>query len=372
MDPVASFSLASHLALVSRVLAKLEPGGAQLSVLRVIRALQHHGIASRLLVGWASPEGRAVAERMGVEVEVYGGGGDLQWKPDIDFADWLEPRLADAELIHAHMFGAWWAAAQSAPPNVGLVASEHNALTWPHGRPAVALRPALDRVDLFYGHGPGARSAIVAAGLAPDKMRAGISPLGDLHAHPDPALPTPRIVYAGRLHEEKGPDVLVEALARLPLAPPAFLLGEGPMRHELARRIDLLGMADRVHLRGWQNQPGRTIAGASVVVVPSRDESWSQTAVQAMALGATVIGTEVDGLPETLSQRRGIVVAPDNPDVLAEAIDGVLTGRRRTDVAGARRYALDFTPTRVSAAYATAYRALHGARSPQAPVVQAS
>lgn len=313
-----------------------------------------------------------MAARMGVEVEVYGDGGDLQWKPDPGFADWLEPRLADAELIHAHMFGAWWAAAQSAPPSVGLVASEHNALTWPYGRPAVALRPALERVDLFYGHGPGARAAILAAGLPPSRLRAGVSPIGDVQADPDPEMPAPRIVYAGRLHEEKGPDVLVEALARLPQAPPAFMLGDGPLRGALARRIDLLGMADRVRLCGWQTHPGTTIAGAAVVVVPSRDESWSQTAVHAMALGTPVIGTDVDGLPETLAQQRGIVVAPDDPDALADAIDGVLRGRRRTDIAGARRYALDFTPTRVGAAYATAYRALHGARSPQAPIVQAS
>ncbi|MBJ7330034.1 MAG: glycosyltransferase family 4 protein [Solirubrobacteraceae bacterium] len=364
--------MTSHLSLVSRVLAKLEPGGAQLSVLRVIRALEGHGIASRLLVGWASPKGLALAGRMGVEVEVYGEGGDLQWEPDIGFSDWLESRLSGADVIHAHMFGAWWAAAQAAPPGVPLVASEHNALTWPHGRPALALRPALERVDLFYGHGPGARTAILAAGLAPDKMRPGISPLGDLGAQADPKLPVPRIVYAGRLHHEKGADVLVEALARLPLAPQAFLLGDGPMREQLQRRIDVLGMGERVHLRGWQNRPGSTMAGATVVVVPSRDEAWSQTAVQAMALGATVIGTDVDGLPDTLAQRRGIVVVPDNPDVLADAIDGVLTGRRHTDLAAARRYALQFTPARVSAEYAKAYRALHGASNPHAPVAQAS
>ena len=57
--------------------------------------------------------------------------------------DWLTPRLADAPIVHAHMFGAWWAAGRAMPAGVPLVASEHNDLTWPAGGAAgrVAPRP---------------------------------------------------------------------------------------------------------------------------------------------------------------------------------------------------------------------------------------
>ena len=44
--------------LVARVIAKLEPGGAQLGAIRLMGALRDHGVASRLLVGEATPEGR--------------------------------------------------------------------------------------------------------------------------------------------------------------------------------------------------------------------------------------------------------------------------------------------------------------------------
>jgi glycosyltransferase involved in cell wall biosynthesis len=357
---------------VSRVLAKLEPGGAQLSVLRVVRALERLGLESRLLVGWASPDGLALAARMGVPVELYGEAGDLQWRADAGFARWLAPRLAGAPVVHAHMFGAWWAATQAVGPTTALVASEHNALRWPQGRPAVDLRESLHRIERFFAHGPGARRAILAAGLPKARMHAGISPVADLAAQPLPGLPEPRIVFAGRLHPEKGPDVLVEALAAVRDAPSALLLGGGPLRATLEARIRGLGLERRVRLVGWQNRPGEWIAGASLLVVPSRDEAWSQTAVLGMALGVPVIGTDVDGFPETLAAGRGIVVPAEDPEALAAAISGVLSGRRRTDLDGARAYARRFSTERVAAVYAASYRELALTSRPMLPTAEAS
>jgi hypothetical protein len=346
--------------LVVRVLAKLEPGGAQLSALRVVRGLEQEGIASRVLVGWTSPEGLELATRMGVDVEVYGAAGDLQWRCDPGFARWLKPRLVDAPIVHAHMFGGWSAAARAVPDGVPLVASEHNALLWPGLEPAEEMRRGLRRVTRMYAHGPGARDAMLAAGLSPLDLSEGISPVADLDGAPLPGLPVPRIVFAGRLHPDKGPDVLLDALARLPDAPPALLLGDGPLRAALERQIARLGLGGRARLCGWQARPSGMIAGASVLVIPSRDESWSQTAVLAMALGVPVIGTDVDGFPETLSADRGIVVPVEDPVALAAAIYDVLTGRRRTDLDGARRYAQRFAVDRVVGEYADAYRELTG------------
>lgn len=351
--------------LVVRVLAKLEPGGAQLSALRVVRGLEDHGIASRVLVGWASPEGLELAARMGVDVDVYGAAGDLQWRADPGFARWLRPRLVDAPLVHAHMFGGWSAAARAIPDGVPLVASEHNALVWPGLEPVEEMRLGLQRVTRMYAHGPGARDAMLDAGLSPLRLSEGVSPVADLDGVPLPGLPTPRIVFAGRLHPDKGPDVLLDALALLPDAPPALLLGDGPLRASLERQITRLRLSHRARLCGWQARPSGMIAGASLLVIPSRDESWSQTAVLAMALGVPVIGTDVDGFPQTLSGGRGIVVPVEDPTALAAAIDDVLSGRRLTDLLAARRYARRFATERVVAEYAAAYREL--TRPPGAP-----
>jgi glycosyltransferase involved in cell wall biosynthesis len=342
------------------VLAKLEPGGAQLSVVRVVRALAASGIRSRVLVGWASDGGLRLAERMGLAVEVYGEGGDQQWQADPGFARWLAPRLDGAAVVHAHMFGGWWAAAQAVGADVALVASEHNPLTWPYGRHDRELREGLRRVDRFYAHGPSARRAVLEAGLPADRLRAGVSPIQELAARPLRGLPVPRIVFAGRLHPEKGPDLLIDALALLRRAPPALLLGDGPQIPALARSIASLGLGDRVRLCGWQPRPARWIAGASVLVVPSREEAWSQTAVQAMALGVPVVGTDAGGLPETLGGGRGVVVPAEDPWALAQAIDDVLTGRRRTDLVAGRSYAARFEAGAVARSYAAAYGEMGG------------
>ena len=73
--------------------------------------------------------------------------------------------------------------------------------------------------------------------------------------------------------------------------------------------------------------PGSYIAGASVHVVPSREEAWSQSAVLGLGLGVPVVGTAVEGLPETLGEGRGVLVQPEKPEELAHAIDELLRGR---------------------------------------------
>jgi glycosyltransferase involved in cell wall biosynthesis len=134
-------------------------------------------------------------------------------------------------------------------------------------------------------------------------------------------LPSPRIVFAGRLHREKGPDLLLEAVARLADPPPTFVLGAGVMEPELRRRDASLGLERTVRFEGWRERTERWLAGASVCVVPSRFEALAQTAVLAMSLGVPVVGTAVEGLPGVLADGRGVLAAPEDPAALARAID---------------------------------------------------
>jgi hypothetical protein len=64
---------------VARVIAVLEPGGAQLGALRLSLALRAHGIESRWLAGHATREGLAIFRAHGIEVELLGGGPALQY-----------------------------------------------------------------------------------------------------------------------------------------------------------------------------------------------------------------------------------------------------------------------------------------------------
>jgi glycosyltransferase involved in cell wall biosynthesis len=349
-------------------MAKLEPGGAQLSMLRVMAELRGRGIASELLCGWASPEGMELARGHGVEPAIWGEGGNLQWTPDPAFAAWLQPRLAQTDLVHAHMFGAWWAAAHAAPSGTPVVASEHNQYLWPDRPYGVEMRDALERVDVFFAHGPSARATVLEHGVAPDRLRTGISPVVGTQDRPLAGLPTPRIVFAGRLHADKGPDVLLSAIGLLRDPPETLILGDGHLRPILEDQVRELGLQAKVRFVGWVPNPGSYIAGASVLAIPSRDESFSQTAIIGLAHGVPVIGTDVDGFPETLGDGRGVIVPPEDPDALALALEVVLNEelpRPRPQ----RAFTDAYEPARVADVYEATYRHLLSPEPAALPVI---
>jgi glycosyltransferase involved in cell wall biosynthesis len=347
--------------LIARVIARVEPGGAQIGVLRLTSALRAHGIRSRVLAGEATLHGARLFRQAGIELEVWGREAEMQYACSEGFAAWLSPRLAAADLVHAHMFGGWWAASLAAGPGQPLAASEHNELRWPLTPCHQEMRRALRRVDAFFAHGPATRADALAHGFPRSRLRRGRSPIEPPAAKSRSGLPRPRLVFAGRLHPEKGPDLLLEALALMPDPPPTFLLGGGPFAAALRRRAAELGLDSVVRFVGWRPAVGPWLRGASACVVPSRHEAWSQTAVTAMAHGVPVVGTEVEGLPMTLAERRGLIVPPGDPEALAGAIGGLLAGRASVDLAGAHRYAARFSLERVAAYYARAYAGMRPA-----------
>jgi glycosyltransferase involved in cell wall biosynthesis len=351
---------------VVRVLGVLETGGGQLSALRLSAALRRLGVATTLLAGDATPAGMALAARYGFPAGVFRvselpGPRSLQWTPEPAFAGWLGPRLVPADVVHAHMVGAWWAAARAVPPHVPLVASEHNQMCWPGRDYTAQAQRAARRVDLLFTHGPAVGAWAAGLGLG-GRLREGRSSVEGLSARPYPGLAWPRITFTGRFRDDKAPDVLVEALALLDASPPAYLVGDGPMRQALTELIRARGLQGVVRLPGWSYHPARYVSGASVHVVPSREESWSQSAVVALGLGVPVIGTAVDGLARTLGDGRGVLVPPDDPPALAVALSRVLAGER-PDPGPGRAYARQFTSSAAAAMYLGAYQHLLASRT---------
>jgi glycosyltransferase involved in cell wall biosynthesis len=346
---------------VTQVIGNLELGGAQLSLLRLVGALARDGVVCNVLAGTATEAALRLFRRHDVDVEVWNGAPNLQYALEPAFGDWLAPRLVGADAVHARMTGAWWAAAHAISDDVPLLASEHNALQWPDGVPDAMLASALPRVDRFFVHGPAARRQIAALGIAVERLRRGVSPIQQPARAARPELPRKRVVFAGRMHREKGPDVLLEALALMTDPPACYMLGDGPLMAALRRRARRRDLRRVVRFCGWQADPGTWIAGAGACVVPSRFDAWSQTGVLAMALGTPVVASAVEGLPATLAHRRGRLVAPDDPAALAGALTEILAGRHGIDLAAGRRYAMRFTPRRVARAYLRDYRELASA-----------
>jgi glycosyltransferase involved in cell wall biosynthesis len=250
--------------LIARVIARLELGGTQLGALRLTEALRGRGIESRLLAGQASRECLALYGESGISVELWSREGRHAVRVQPGVASWLRPRLEGVDLVHGHMFEAWWAVTEAVADGVPVGASEHNALRWPAEPRLVEMRRALRRVDAFFAHGPTTRTAVRRLGLPASRLHAGrcaiepAAPLG--HAlgsdHLFGHAPRPRVLLAGRLHPEKGPDLLLDAPSRLSRPPACFMLGAGPQEAELRRRARELGIADLVRFAGWQQRVG--------------------------------------------------------------------------------------------------------------------
>lgn len=137
-----------------------------------------------------------------------------------------------------------------------------------------------------------------------------------------------RLAYIGRLSPRKGPDLLIEALARL--RDPrihvdligAVFPGYEWYEQDLRRRIADHALGERVRLLGFRPDVWHAVEDAAVVVVPSRlDEPFGNTAVEGTLAARVVLVSDTSGLREaTEGVATAIRFAPDSVDALCEAI----------------------------------------------------
>lgn len=141
------------------------------------------------------------------------------------------------------------------------------------------------------------------------------------------------IGYVGRLSWEKGPDVLVDALARLDgSAGPVWtrVAGAGPMERALRERVERLGVAD-IEFLGWVDDPHAEMAQTDVLVLPSRAEAFGMVLIEALAAGCHVVACDAgSGVRDVLREETlGTVVPADDPEELCRAIAGAIEDVRR-------------------------------------------
>jgi glycosyltransferase involved in cell wall biosynthesis len=186
-------------------------------------------------------------------------------------------------------------------------------------------------------------------------------------ADPAFALPAPRgsfVLGVGRLGRMKGFDLLIAAFARAGLDEDATLViaGDGPERDALRAAAGAAGVGERVIFTGAVTQPevAALMAGASLVAVPSRAESFGIAALEAWRAGAPLVMTRRGGAPGFMTDGRdAMLVDPEDTAALAEALR-TLSGdpalRKRLAEGGARRVR-EFTWDRVVEGYEALYRA---------------
>jgi glycosyltransferase involved in cell wall biosynthesis len=166
-------------------------------------------------------------------------------------------------------------------------------------------------------------------------------------------LEIPVLMTAGRLVYQKGIDILIKAMALL-IKRHDFrlvILGEGPERPELERLAIQHGLANKIFFLGFQKNPWRFFGRATAFVLSSRYEGFGNVLIEAMACGAPIVTTAAPFGPEYIIGTRdcGLIVPVDDPSILAQAVEQVLTdgALRARLAAGGMRRAEDFDVDRV-------------------------
>lgn len=140
-----------------------------------------------------------------------------------------------------------------------------------------------------------------------------------------------RGITVGRLHYQKGFDVMLDAikLATQRNTTPFQMLvvGDGELRESLETQATQLGIADVVRFSGWKTEPEVTtlLTQADFFVLPSRFECFPYSLLEAAAAGLPTVATDVGGNNEIVANgKSGIVVDSEDTAALAEAMVTVL------------------------------------------------
>ncbi len=177
----------------------------------------------------------------------------------------------------------------------------------------------------------------------------------------------------GRLHLQKGVDLLIKAMPEILSLEPNVRLaiaGDGPERSALEVLTKDLGLEDKISFLGQYGDAAKFIAGLDLFVLPSRWEGMPNVALEAMAAGVPVVATEVDGTGEavvaggierTAEGETAILVKPDDVGELARAAAALLLGRKRSEAmgrAGRERVSREFSISRMIERHRELYESL--------------
>jgi sugar transferase (PEP-CTERM/EpsH1 system associated) len=212
------------------------------------------------------------------------------------------------------------------------------------------------------------RVAVVYNGVdtdrfVPDGTRRTVLPTGFA---PDDAMVFGTI---GRLEAVKDQVVIVRAFLRLLAAEPTarqrarlVIVGEGSLRGEIEHLLSDAGARDLAWLPGFRDDTPEIYRSLDVMVLPSRREGISNTALEAMASGRPVLATRVGGNPEIIIDgRTGTLVPPGDDDAMAVALAAYLAAPERIAIEGgaARAWTVErFSPRAMVEGYGAVYDGL--------------
>jgi glycosyltransferase involved in cell wall biosynthesis len=274
----------------------------------------------------------------------------------------LDPRLAlrvrratrKADLVHTHLVHADVYGALGARR---LVSTKHNDDPFRAGAFRFLERRLARKASkvIAITHAL-ARFQVERVGLPEDKVEVihyGLDELPQAWGTNDAdELPSEaRVLLAvSRLETQKGIDVAVRALPDVLVTHPdahLVVLGEGPQRGELEQLARSLGVP--VYLPGRVPDVAAWLRRADLLVHPARWEGFGLALLEAMLASLPIVATRVSSIPEiVLDGETGLLVPPDDPASLADAITRTLASAGDLGTRGHARAHDEFSVARMA------------------------
>lgn len=316
----------------------LDAGGAERALVQIATRLANLDWEPKVFC--LSGPGALVAplQQAGIPVECLGLRSARDWRRVRHLRRGLRewrPHLLQTFMFHGNLAGRWAARFPNGPVVLsGLRVAERDA-PW---------RMRLDRwtqrwvaMNVCVSQGV-ADFAIHEMGLSAEKIA--VIPNGvdaACYANAPPAdlrefgIPTgDRVLCSiGRLHPQKGPDLLLEALTPLLHREHDLHLlwiGEGPLRGALESAATQAGVASQVHLPGRVEDVAGILQASLALVLPSRWEGMPNVVLEAMAAGRPVLSTRVEGSAELVRDgETGYLCDVDSVTALRAALERLLS-----------------------------------------------
>jgi glycosyltransferase involved in cell wall biosynthesis len=330
---------------IAHVIAGAPAGGAEAFYERLVIAQQAAGEAVLAVI--RRDAGRAARLRAGglAPAELpFGGWFDLRTASGLRAVlDGFRPEVVVSWANRASRFAGRVKRRGAAWPLVGRMGGYYDLKYYRH-------------CDHIIGNTRGLRAWLVGQGWPEARAHYVPNFAADFAATAPAALPAPpgapRLLALGRLHANKGFDVLLRALALLPGAH-LSLAGEGPERPALERLAAELGVAGRVAFLGWRQDAGALLAGCDIFVCPSRHEPLGNVVLEAWSAARPVVAAAAQGPVELIREgETGLLVPKEDAAALAAAIAGLVDNPGRAAAlaaAGRAEFARDHAEASVLA-----------------------
>ena len=137
----------------------------------------------------------------------------------------------------------------------------------------------------------------------------------------------PLLLSLSRLHPVKGLDILLEAMVKVPEAF-LWIAGSGPLKNDLIRQSERLGLKQRVKFLGWREDKEALMATADICVFPSRNDSFGAVIIESWAARKTTVACKAPGPLGLISHRKdGILAEIDNAEEFSKSVNEIINNK---------------------------------------------